>query len=158
MSLLLWSPVVCDVKWKKHSYEAYNCFNILSMIVCYACFDLVRFRFDMRWKPDMIWTELGNEKVSLFHSTMNTCILTKEEIKWVTLSSWFHLVYNTWTEVNLASFSCTLFWMMSMSVTLIVRLVKYEHECFVQIFRCVLAVQVWQLKWTVVFSGAPTIC
>jgi len=40
---LLWSPVVSlwCVKWKKtQSYEAYNCFNILSMILCYAFFDV----------------------------------------------------------------------------------------------------------------------
>ena len=49
---LLWSPVVCDMYSKKNttqSYEAYNCFKILSMIVYYACFDLVRFRYDMTW-------------------------------------------------------------------------------------------------------------
>ena len=121
------------------------CFNTNFVLCMFWCRSFQIWHGMKTW----FWTELGNEKVSLFYFTMNTCILTEEDIKWVSSSSWFHLVYNTWTEVNLASFSCTLFWMMSMSVTLIVRLVKYEHECFVQIFRCVLAVQVWQLKWTV---------
>jgi len=85
-------------------------FTVLTKIVYYACFDVDLFRFDIKWRPVSL-TELGNEEVSVFHLTMNTGILTKEEIKWVSSLSWFLSEYNLWTNQNLffTRFSCTLF-------------------------------------------------